>query len=99
MATYIATLHLTKKGVQGIHDTCERAAAFKAEAKKMGVKVTEVYWTLGPFDGVIVFSAPDDETATAAMLQVSSHGNVQTSTCRAFASSEMKKIVDKLPSN
>ena len=36
----------------------------------MGVKVTGIYWTLGAFDGVIVCEAPDEETATAALLHL-----------------------------
>ena len=48
MATYITTLHFTEQGVKAIRDTCERAAAFKAAAEKLGVKVTEQYRTLGP---------------------------------------------------
>ena len=78
MATFITTITFTEKGLEGIQDTAKRSAAFKAAAKKMGVKVSSVYWTLGHFDGVIVFDAPDDETATAAMLGLSSQGNVHT---------------------
>jgi uncharacterized protein with GYD domain len=93
MATFITTIKLTLKGIQGIKESPKRAAAFKAAAKKMGVKITDVYWTLGYFDGVIVFEAPDDETATAAMLHLSSQGNVHTTTARAFGSAEMEKVV------
>ena len=93
MATFITTIKFTEKGLQGIHETGKRATAFKAAAKKMGVKVTDIYWTLGSFDGVIVFEAPDDETATAAMLYLSSKGSVQTTTARAFEAAEMEKIV------
>src|SRR5260221_7516347 len=93
MATVITTIRFTEKGLQGIHESGKRATAFKAAAKKMGVKVTDIYWTLGSFDGVIVFDAPDDETATAAMLFLSSKGNVHTTTARAFESTEMEKIV------
>jgi uncharacterized protein with GYD domain len=39
MATYIATMHFTEQGIKVTKDTCERAAAFKSAAKKMGVKV------------------------------------------------------------
>jgi uncharacterized protein with GYD domain len=96
MATFITTIKFTEKGLQGISETTKRSAAFKAAAKKMGVKVSSIYWTLGPFDGVIVFDAPDDETATAAMLSLSSKGNVQTTTARAFESGAMEKIVGML---
>ena len=61
MATFITTLHFTEQGIKAVRDSCERAAGFKATAKKMGVKVTGQYWTLGAFDGVIVCEAPDEE--------------------------------------
>jgi uncharacterized protein with GYD domain len=96
MATFISTIKFTGKGIQAIQDTIKRSAAFKASSKKMGVKVLGQYWTLGPFDGVIVFDAPDDETATAAMLHLSSQGNIHTTTSRAFDSAEMEKVVGLL---
>ena len=78
-------------------DTCDRAASFKATAKKMGVKVTGIYWTLGAFDGVLVWEAPDEETATAALLHLGSLGNIRTQTARAFDAAEMQKILGVLP--
>jgi uncharacterized protein with GYD domain len=93
VATFITTIKFTAKGVQGINESPKRAAAFKAAAKKMGVTVTNIYWTLGYFDGVIVFDAPDDETATAAMLHLSSLGNVHTTTARAFDAGEIEKVI------
>ncbi len=97
MATFITTLHFTEQGVKAVKDTCNRAAAFQATAQKMGVKVTGQYWTLGAFDGVIVFEAPDEATATAAMLHLSSLGNMRTQTARAFDATEMQKILGLLP--
>jgi uncharacterized protein with GYD domain len=96
MATFITTVKFTEKGLQAIRESPKRSAAFKTAAKKLGVKVLEIYWTLGRFDGVIVYEAPDDETATAAMLQLSALGNVHTTTARAFRAQEMEKVVAKL---
>ncbi len=96
MFNFITTIRFTPQGTQAIKDTCKRADAFKAAAKKMGAKITGIYWTLGPFDGVILFQAKDGETATALMLQLSSLGNVQTTTARAFDAGEMQKIVGML---
>jgi uncharacterized protein with GYD domain len=98
MATFITTIKFTEKGIKGIRETGKRAAAFKAAAKKMGVKVTSTYWTLGSFDGVIIFDAPDDETATSAMLSLSAQGNVTTTTARAFGTGEIDKVVEMLGS-
>jgi uncharacterized protein with GYD domain len=97
MATFITTLHFTEQGVKSVRDTSERAAAFKSAAKKLGVKVTGQYWTLGAFDGVIVLEAPDEATATAALLHLGSLGNMRTQTARAFDAAEMQKILGLLP--
>ena len=96
MATFLTTIKFTEQGIKNIKDTCERANAFTAAAGKMGVNVTGIYWTLGAFDGAIVMDAPDEETATALMLQLASLGNVQTQTARAFDADEMKEIVAKM---
>ena len=70
MTTCLTTIKFTKQGVKNIQDTCKRAHAVEAAAEKMGIKVTDIYWTLGPNDGVIIMDAPDEETATALMLQI-----------------------------
>lgn len=96
MATFVSSIKFTPQGIKAVGETTKRAAAFKAAAKKMGVKVSEMLWTLGPYDGLAIFEAPDDETATALMLQIGSLGNVQTTTARAFSAAEMDKILAKL---
>lgn len=93
MATFITSIKFTQQGIKGIDETTKRAAALKAAAKKLGVKVTDIYWTLGDHDGVLIFEAPDDETATALMLHLGSLGNVQTTTTRAFNAAEMDKVL------
>jgi uncharacterized protein with GYD domain len=97
MATYITTVHFTEQGIKSIRDTCDRATSFKATAKKMGVKVTGMYWTLGAFDGVIILEAPDEETATAALLHLGSQGSIRTQTGRAYNAAEMQTILGRLP--
>ena len=96
MATFITTIKFTEKGIEHIRESPKRAAAFKAAAKKMGVKVTDIYWTLGDSDGVLIFDAPDDAIATAAMLYLGSQDNVHTTTARAFNSTEIEKVIGML---
>jgi uncharacterized protein with GYD domain len=97
MATFITTMHFTEQGIKAIQETCKRAEAFQATAKKMGVKVTGLYWTLGAFDGVLLCEAADEDTATAVLLHLGSLGNIRTQTARAYDSAEMQKILGKLP--
>ena len=96
MATFIATIKFTQQGVKGIDDSTKRAAALKTAAKKLGAKVTNVYWTLGEYDGLLIFEAPDDETAMTVLLHLGSLGNVHTTTVRAFSAAEMDNIVGKV---
>jgi len=96
MAVYVTLIKFTERGVKDIKDTCKRATEFKAHAKKHGIEVKEQYWCMGAYDGLIVFEAPDDETATAAMLSLSSRENVTTQTLRSFSAAEMNKILGKV---
>ena len=96
MATFITTIKFTEKGIKSIGESPKRAAAFKAAAKKLGVKVTGIYWTLGDHDGVLIFEAADDETATTLLLHLGAAGNVHTTTVRAFTAPEMDKILTKV---
>jgi uncharacterized protein with GYD domain len=99
MATFITTIKFTPQGIKAVDQTTKRAAALKAAAKKLGCKVKDVYWTLGDHDGVLIFDAPDGESATALMLNVGAMCNVHTTTCRAFTASEMDSILTKVQVN
>ena len=62
------------QGMKNVKQTIERADAFKHMAQKAGATVKDMYWTLGSRDIVAIRNAPDDETATALALSVSSRG-------------------------
>ena len=96
MATFLSTIKFTEQGIKAIGETTRRAAAMKTAAQKFGVQVKEIYWTLGASDGLLIFDAPDEETATAVVLYVGSLGNVQTTTARAFNAEEMEQVLAKL---
>lgn len=96
MATFLATIQFTQKGVESIKDTVDRANQFKAEASGMGVAVEAIYWTFGPYDGALIFQAPDDATATAAMMKLQSHGFVEPTVVRAFTADEMSSVLGKM---
>jgi uncharacterized protein with GYD domain len=96
MATYIILSSFTDQGIKSIKDTTKRADAVRDSAKKFGVKVSEIYWTLGTYDVVAIFNAPDDASITALALSLGSAGNVRTQVLRAFDRDEMKDVLAKL---
>ena len=91
MATYIVLGNFTDQGIRSAKDTTKRAEAFKA-----GVKVKEVYWTLGQYDIVTILEAPDEETVTALGLSAGAMGNIRTQTLRAFGNEEIGRILAKM---
>ena len=53
-------------------------------------------WTLGGYDVVAIYEAPDDESALALAASVGSRGKVRSQTLRAFSFDEMKRILGKM---
>ena len=93
---FATLIRCTGKGVGDIRHTTQRAQQFREMSQSAGIKVQELLWTQGSCDGLILFEAADVETAAAAMLQLASHGNVQTETMVAFDASGMERIVTML---
>lgn len=96
MPTYITLAKFTGQGAKSVRDTTKRAKMFMELAKKRMVNYKAIYWTMGRFDVVSVFEAPNDETATALVLDLGSKGNVSTQTMRAFSAQEMEEILAKI---
>jgi uncharacterized protein with GYD domain len=95
MVTYVSLFKWTEQGVTKIADTVKRAEDFAAMAEKAGGRVKHQYWTVGDYDGVLVFEAPDDVTAIGLLAKLAKAGNVKTQTLRAFEAGEMKQILAK----
>jgi uncharacterized protein with GYD domain len=96
MSTYIVLTSFTDQGIRSAKDTTKRADAVKELAKKFGVTTKEFYWTLGSYDVVAIFEAPDDASITALGLAIGAGGNVRTQTLRAFSRQEMDGVLTKL---
>ena len=95
MATYVVLIDWTQQGVGSFGDSVDRYDGARANSEKLGVTFKEAYWTLGGHDLVAILDAPDDETLAAALLMLSSQGNLRTTTLRAFSADEMKSVIAK----
>ena len=96
MAMYVRLIQFTDQAIRNIKDTIKRGDAAMAEAQKLGMEITEEFWTMGAYDVVVVFDAPNDETMSAFMLKIGSLGNVKSQTLRAFRREEMENILAKI---
>jgi uncharacterized protein with GYD domain len=95
MPIYVSLVHWTEQGIRNYKDTVKRLEDFTKLAESRGGRVREALYTVGEYDMVTVTEFPDDEAATAALLQAGSLGNIRTSTMRAFAADEMRSIISR----
>ena len=92
---FVTLIKFTPHGIAHIQGSPQRAYEFTETAKSMGANVQELLWTQGEYDGLILFEAPDAETAAATMLKAGANGNVQTTTMVAFDAESMINILGK----
>jgi len=92
---FISLLNWTEQGVRAFPESVKRANAVAEAATRMGGSIHSIYWTVGQYDIVTISEFPDDETATAFLLVLSSQGNVRTETLRAYNADEMTRIIGK----
>src|SRR6266571_5193193 len=95
MPSYVTLINWTDQGIKNYKDTVDRYEAAQQMMGDAGVSFREIYWTVGPYDLVGIVEAPDDETATAALLAVAGQGNIRTTTLRAFNAGEMRGVIAK----
>jgi len=95
MKRYIALLTFTEKGLEAIKESPRRAKTFCSAAEKVGAKINALYWTTGPYDGLISFDVPDETTADALMIGLGSGGYVRTQMMRALDSDAFTAVLEK----
>jgi len=95
MPTYIALMNWTDHGVRSFKDSVERAAAAEVALSPAGIKFKDLYWTVGAYDVIATFEAPDEEALAGALLALAAQGNLRTTTLRAFSAAEMKGVIAK----
>jgi uncharacterized protein with GYD domain len=96
MPTYVSLLNFTDQGIRTVGDTVERVDRATELAEKHGARLVQTYWTVGPYDLVVVLEAQDDESLTAFLLETGSLGNVRSTTLRAYNREEISGILQRL---
>jgi uncharacterized protein with GYD domain len=95
MATYVVLFNWTEKGIKDYKDSPGRVDKANEAWGDLGVRIKDVYWTIGPHDLVGIIEAADDETLAAAMLRLGAVGNVRTTTLREFSRSEAEAVISR----
>jgi uncharacterized protein with GYD domain len=88
MATFILLSTLTDEGAKTITENPGRIAEVNKELEGMGVRVSQQWAVLGPYDFVNVVEAPDNQTIARVSAQLSSRGTIRVMTMAAIPLAE-----------
>jgi uncharacterized protein with GYD domain len=85
-------ISLIKDKERPTKETIAKANKLMEKMSKEGIKVHEAYWTLGRFDTVFIFEAPDEKTAMKATLAMADM--VKSETLVAIPRKEAVKLLE-----
>ena len=86
----------TSQGLAGLPAWRERVEEGEHLIEQAGGRLISVYVTLGRYDVVEIFEAPDDEAAAEILMKLQRHGAEHTETLRGFTREEAEAIVRRL---
>lgn len=96
MPTYIMLANWTDQGAQKVRDSPRRLDTAKKGLLDMGGEFRAFYMTLGEYDLVAVYEAPDDAVAARFSLLLGTLGSVRTKTLKAFPEAAYREIIASL---
>lgn len=96
MPTYVMLAHWTDQGIRTIEESPRRLDAAKKTLVDMGGQFRSLYLTMGNYDLVAIYDAPDDAVAARFTLILGKMGNVRTTSMKAFPEEAMRQIIASL---
>jgi len=96
MTTYIMLANWTDQGMQHVKDSPRRLDLAKKALKDMDGEFKSFFLTMGDYDMVAVYEAPDDAVAARFNLQLGMLGNIRTRTLKAFPETAYREIIKSL---
>ena len=96
MPHYVTLMRWTTQGYAGLPTWRERIEEGERIIADAGGTLVGVYVTLGRYDVVEIFEAPDDELAVEILMKLQRFGAEHTETLRAFTREEAEAIIRRL---
>lgn len=97
MPSYVLLAHWTDQGVRSIGELPKRLDDAKKSLIEMGGQFRQILMTMGEYDLVAIYEAPDDAVAARFTLMLGKTGNVRTTSLKAFPEEAFRQIVQSLP--
>jgi uncharacterized protein with GYD domain len=96
MTTYIMLANWTDQGMRQVKESPKRFDAARSLLKEMGGDFKSIHLTMGAYDLIMVYEAPDDAIAARFAMLLGKQGNVRTTTLKAFPERAYREIIGSL---
>ncbi len=96
MTTYVMLASWTEQGMRNAKESARRLDTAKQILKDMGGEFKSFFLTMGDYDMIGVYEAPDDAVAARFSLQLGMLGNVRTRTLKAFPETAYRELIASL---
>ncbi|MFC1803157.1 GYD domain-containing protein [Thermoproteota archaeon] len=96
MPIYVTLGNFTQKRIETIKNLPEGLKEAKKIFKSFGVKQKELVFTMGRYDVVAIWEAPNEEAITKALLSWGSQGLLRTETLTGFTPEKMVELVKEI---
>jgi uncharacterized protein with GYD domain len=94
--TYVMLANWTDRGARNVKDSPRRLDLAKKSLAEMGGEFRSIYMTMGEYDLILVYDAPDDAVAARFTLVLAQMGTVRTRTLKAFPEAAYREIINSL---
>ena len=92
MPTYTTLVKFTAEGLKSIADLGKAYDEGTKMAQQMGIKSIGAYATLGPYDMMLIYQAPDEKVAAAMSVSLARKWGGETETWTVVPMEEFIKL-------
>ena len=98
MPKYLVKVNYTPEGAKGLHHEggSKRRAAAEHAIKSVGGRIDAFYFAFGDWDVIVIADLPDNTSAAALSVAVTSTGAAETSTTPLITAEEMDNACHKV---
>ena len=96
MPTYVMLANWTDQGARQVKESPKRVDTARKALTEMGGEFKSLYMTMGDYDLILIYEAPDDAVAARFTLLLGQMGSVRTRTLKAFPEAAYREIIHSL---
>ena len=96
MPTYVMLANWTDQGARQVKESPKRVETARKALTEMGGEFKSLYMTMGDYDLIVIYEAPDDAVAARFTLLLGEMGSVRTRTLKSFPEAAYREIIHSL---